>query len=120
MAIKDHKVNEAIRIVYQPDGAKTGETVTTEIFDETGAKDVVNFPDLVHTEIGTTGRYEGQFTPDTEGNWTTMTSYSSGKGKVVRNYSVGGYNVDSIGTIVDEISTTVSTISIIDSPAMLG
>ena len=117
MALKNYAVNEIIKVTYQPDKASSGETVTIEIFDETGAKDPVNFPDVVMTEILTSGRYEGTFTPDTQGEWILMVSYGSGKGKLVKQYSVGGYNLDDVGQTVDTIETQTSGI---DSPAMIG
>lgn len=117
MAIKNYLINEAIQVTYQPDNAKSGETVTMEIFDETGAKDGINFPDVVMVEILTSGRYIGSFTPDAQGEWVIMISYGSGKGKIVKQYSVGGYNLNSVGQTIDtiEIQTTG-----LDSPAMIG
>ena len=117
MAIKNYAVNEAIQVTYQTDGAKSGEVVIMEIFDETGAKDPANFPDVPFTEIPATGRYTGIFTPDTQGEWVVMISYGTGKGKVVKQYSVGGYNLDDVGTKIDTIET--QTVGI-DSPAMIG
>ena len=117
MAVKNYAVNENIKIVYQTDGAKSGEIVTIEIFDETGAKDPIDFPDVVMTEILTSGRYEGIFTPDVQGEWVIMISYGSGKGKLVKQYSVGGYNLDDVGQIANAIGVQTSAI---DSPAMIG
>lgn len=117
MAIKNYLINEAIQVTYQPDNAKSGETVTMEIFDETGSKDIINFPDVVMPEIVATGRYTGSFTPDNQGEWVVMISYGTGKGKVVRQYSVGGYNLDSVGQLATSIET--QTIGL-DSPAMIG
>jgi len=115
MAEKNFAINEAIQVTYQTDGAKSGETVTMEIFDETGAKDITNFPDVTMTEIDTSGRYSGSFTPDAQGEWVVMVSYGTGKGKVVKQYSVGGYNLDDIGQTVDAIDAKVT-----DSPPMIG
>ena len=117
MALKNYAINKVIKVTYQTDGAKSGETVTIEIFDETGAKDPINFPDIVMTEILTSGRYEGTFTPDAQGEWIIMISYSSGKGKLVKQYSVGGYNLDDVGQIANTIG--VQTLGM-DSPAMIG
>lgn len=105
MAQKNYKVNEAIDVVYQSNRAKTGLTdVTMEIYDETGAKDIVNFPDVVMTEVGTTGRYTGTFTPDAEGEWKVMIAYNSGnRGHRVKQYSVGGYNLDDVGDLLEDI-----------------
>lgn len=124
MAKKNYKVGEEIRVVYQAPGAATGETVTMEIYDETGAKDVVNFPDVTMTEVGTKGRYRGTFTPDVEGEWEIQIALSSGDGGIVKQYSVGGYNVDGVGSIVSDIDAQLDTvegkIDGLDSPAMVG
>ena len=116
MARKDYKVSEEIKVTYQAPGAATGLTVTMEIYDETGAKDGVNFPDVTMTEIGSSGRYQASFTPDALGEWVIQISDTNG-GKVVKQYSVGGYNLDGIGTAVDglndvstaEVNTEVDT-----------
>jgi len=101
MAERNYKVNEVIDVVYQADKATSGLLdVTMEIYDETGAKDIVNFPDVVMTEVGTTGRYVGSFTPDAVGEWKIMIAYNSGsKGQVVKQYSVGNYNLDDVGSL---------------------
>ena len=117
MALKNYAIDEVIQVTYQPDNTKSGETVTMEIFDETGSKDAINFPDVIMTEILTTGRYTGNFTPDAIGEWVVMISYGTGKGKIVKQYSVGGYNLDDVGQTLDAVeSQTVG----IDSPAMIG
>jgi hypothetical protein len=110
MGQKLYKIGEPIQVIYQPDKAKSGKTVTMEIYDETGAKDTLNFPDVTMTEIDTTGRYEGSFTPDAVGDWVIMISYDSNKGYVVKNYSVGNYNIESIGITLDNVDSNVSAI----------
>ncbi|KKN32574.1 hypothetical protein LCGC14_0812540 [marine sediment metagenome] len=118
MTLKNYAVDKAIKVTYQTDGAKSGLVdVTIEIFDETGAKDPVDFPDIVMTEILTSGRYEGTFTPDAQGEWIIMISYGTGKGKLVKQYSVGGFNLDDVGQIANAIGIQTSGI---DSPAMIG
>ena len=94
-----YSLGNAIRVVYQAPKAKSGETVTMEIYDETGNKDIVNFPDVVMGEIGTTGRYEGTFTPDAPGNWTVMIHYDVDKGPSVKQYRVLYTDVE--GTLED-------------------
>lgn len=103
MARRDYKVNEVIRIIYQAPGAASGATVTMVIYDETESLDGVNFPDVTMTEVASTGRYTGSFTPDASGEWTIHISDSVG-GKVVRQYSVGGYNIDGIGTSLENLN----------------
>ena len=114
MSQKNYTVNEVIDVEYIPDNGKSGETVTMEIYDETGVKDAVNFPDVVMTERGSSGIYDGSFTPDTQGEWVVFISYGSGKGKTIKKYSVGGYNLDAIGQTVDSIDGAVG------SPPMIG
>lgn len=104
MAEKNYPISESIQVEYMTDGAKSGETVVMEIFDETGAKDGTNFPDVTMTERGTTGVYDGSFTPDAQGEWLVLCSYGSGKGKVIKKYSVGAYNVDSVGQAVANLN----------------
>ncbi len=59
MSKRNYKVNHAIRVLYQAIGTGTGLTVTMEIFDETGVKDLINFPDVTMVEKGASGRYTG-------------------------------------------------------------
>lgn len=117
MAIKNYKISEAINVEYNTDGFKTGETVTMEIFDETLAKDIITFPDVTMTERGTSGIYDGSFTPDAQGEWLVLCYYGTGKGKVIKKYSVGGYNLDAVGQKIDTIEGQTSGI---DSPARIG
>ncbi len=110
MAQGEYKVNEAIEVTYQAAGAQSGLTdVIMKIYDETHSLDGVNFPDVTMTEIGSSGRYYGSFTPDAEGQWTILIDSATIPGKVVRKYDVVAHNIDSIGDAVDalnDISTT--------------
>jgi len=105
-----YKVNEVIEVTYQSSGSVSGLTdVTMEIYDETRAKDGVNFPDVTMTEIGSTGRYYGTFTPDAAGKWRVMVDSATKPGKLVKDYDIVAHNIDSIGNAVDglnDISTT--------------
>ena len=117
MSDKTFKVGEEISVVYQAPGSATGKIVNMEIYDETGVKDLVGFPDVMLAEVGATGKYRGSFTPDAEGNWEIHVALSTGAGKIVKQYSVGGYNLAGIGNLVSEVKDMVDGI---DSPAMLG
>lgn len=117
MSDKTFKVGEEISVVYQAPGSTSDEIVNMEIYDETGVKDSVNFPDVVLVEVGITGKYRGSFTPDAEGNWEIHISLSTGAGKIVKQYSVGGYNLAGIGDLVSEINAKVDGIY---NPPMLG
>lgn len=117
MGQKDYAVEVAIPVEYSTDGFKSGETVTMEIFDESLAKDAINFPDVTMVERATVPIYDGSFTPDAQGEWLVLCSYGTGKGKVIKKFSVGNYNLDSVGQKVD---TIVSQTAGLDSPAMIG
>ena len=88
-----------------------------EIYDETKSKDLVNFPDVTMTEIGSTGRYYGSFTPDTEGIWRIVIDSATTPGKQTRQINVVAHDIDSIGDAVDSINTKVDAIS---DPPTLG
>ena len=116
MAQKDYAINEVINVEYNTDGFKSGETITMEIFDETLAKDIITFPDTTMAERTDAPMYDGSFTPDAQGEWLVLCHYG-GKGNVINKYSVGGYNLDSVGQKIDAIET--QTLGI-DSPARIG
>ena len=102
----DRKVGEAIEETYQAPGATSGLTdITMEIFDETGLKDPVDYPDITMAEIVSTGRYKGSFIPDAQGKWRIMVNSASKKGLMVRDYDVISHNIDSIGSAVADISS---------------
>ena len=117
MAIKDYAVNEVINVEYNTDKFSTGETVTMEIFDETFVKDLVNFADVTMIERADAPIYDGSFTPDAQGEWLVLCSYGAGKGKVIKKYSVGGYNLDIVGQKIETIEGQTAGI---DSPARIG
>lgn len=114
MAQGNYKVNESIDVVYQARNTQSALTaVTMVIYDETFAVNTA-FPDVIMTEIGSTGRYYGSFTPDSEGTWNVLIANgASNKGKVIEKYLVVAHNIDSIGD-------AVAVLSAADSPAMLG
>lgn len=96
-----YKVNESIDVTYQAAKETTGLTdVTMQIYDETRSLDGVNFPDVTMTEISSTGRYYGSFTPDAEGVWTVMIDSVTKKGPVVKTFFVVAHNIDSIGDAI--------------------
>jgi len=84
-----YTVNQPIRIEYQPAGGGTGLTAGYEVLDETGVKDIVNYPDALLTEIPLTvgSIYQGEFTPDAVGVWTVRIADSLG-GLAVKQYIV--------------------------------
>ena len=117
MAIKNYAENEVINVEYNTSGFKSGETVIMEIFDELLVKDDTNFPNVTMVERVDAPIYDGSFIPDEQGEWLVLCSYGSGKGKVIKKYSVGGYDLDMVGQKIDDIETQTSSI---DSPARIG
>lgn len=117
MALKNYPVNEIINVEYSTSSFKSGETVIMEIFDEAFVKDVIDFPDVPMVERADAPIYDGSFTPDEQGEWLVLCSYSNGKGKVIKKFSVGGYNLDSVGQKIDTIESQTTGL---DSPAMIG
>lgn len=106
MALLNYKVNEAIQVIYQAAGAVSGINVTMNVFDEAQVLDAVQSG--LMTEIGSTGRYQKSFTPDAGGNWIVEIADTK-NGKAVANYSVGDFNLGSVGTIVSSVETKVDT-----------
>jgi hypothetical protein len=109
MAEKNYKVNEPIKIVYQAPGKQSGLTVTAEIILPGDVKDS-NFPDIVLTEVLGKGIYADTFTPDQVGEWESIVHLPGDAGQVVKRYSVGNFDVDTVGNRADSIKTTVEGI----------
>ena len=124
MAQLNFKINEEIQVTYQAPGAVTGQVATMEIYDETGVKDPINFPDVVMVEVGATGRYRGGFTPDVVGEWEIHIALAGGDGQVVKQYSVGQQNIGGLGAVIAGIDTQLDVvegkIDGLDSPPMVG
>lgn len=126
-----YKIGEVIEVTYQATKTESGLTdVIMEIYDETGAKDIPSFPDVVMVEIGSTGRYKGSFTPDVVGKWRVMIDSVVKKGKMVKDYDVVAHNIDSIGgdmaktgsdgDTLESLSDQLDIITTPDSPPMIG
>lgn len=108
MAEKLYKVDESCQILYQAPNAESGlGGVEAEIYLPSGDKDS-SFPDVTLTERGSTGTYVGEFTPDAQGEWEVIIHKADGDGQVVKRYSVGAYNVHSVGEGVSGINTAVA------------
>jgi len=99
MAEKNFKVNEAIEIIYQAPNAAEGLDIRADIYDEVKALHAVDQPLI---EVGNTGTYRRAFTPDAAGEWQAVIyefiDSDTRNGQVVKRYSVGAHNVDSVGT----------------------
>jgi hypothetical protein len=108
MSQKSYKVSEAISVIYQAVNVQSGATVNMEVFDATRAI-VVGGPTQL-TEMGTTGRYYGSFTPDVIGDWSVQIQESNGTGKVTKSFSVGTQNIEGIGTAVEATDAKVDVV----------
>jgi flagellin-like hook-associated protein FlgL len=112
MAEKNLLVNEAVELTYQAPNRETGLVgVLAEIYLPTGQKDAVNFPDVELVEVGATGIYTGIFTPDAVGDWLAIYHDAEGDGQVFKRYSVGAYNVSSVGAAVNTVDGKIVTVS---------
>jgi len=79
------KVGNQIKVVYQALNAKTGAVATMAVYDP--ADTLVPAMGGVMTEIGVTGRYAKEFTPDAAGTWTVQVNDDKG-GKQMITYVV--------------------------------
>ena len=110
MAEKLYKVNEAIELGYQAPNKQSGLSgVVAEIYLPNKEKDS-SFPDVTLVEVGNSGTYRGEFTPDQQGTWQVIMHKDDGDGQVTKNYSVGGYNVHSVGEAIDDIDSDVASL----------
>jgi len=114
MSNKNYKINEAIQVSFKGKKAQSGLTIKMDVLDETGALDVI-LSVAAMPEPNSDGVYVSTFTPDAQGEWLVYT-YEDGKEleKVIKQYSVGGYNLDDLGQTVDAISIDTG------SPPMIG
>lgn len=128
MAQKNYKMNEEIKIKYQPSGRQTGLTVTVDVYS--AIDQLIAGQSGSMMEIGTTGVYKKTFTPNTEGEWHVHITDNVG-GKVIKAYSVGNYNLNDVGANlvsteakVDNIDSAIeildSKIDSIGNPPMVG
>jgi len=116
MGKKNYKVGEAIKVVFQGKGVVSGLTVQMDVYDEADVLDAGQSTTM--TEIGTTGRYKATFTPGAEGDWSVQIDDGTG-GKVVKHFSVGSYNIQSIGANLQSVETKVDGLDL-SQPPMIG
>ena len=131
------KSGNPIDVTYQAVKSTTGLIdVVAKIYDETRVQDLINFPNLTLTEIGSTGKYYSSFTPDAVGVWTVMVDSVTKTGPVVETIIVTAQDLDSIAATVAALenlsaaqvqaivdgseSTLLSAIADVAQPAMLG
>lgn len=102
------KVNKAIEVTYQAAGSATGLTdVQMDVYDEGHAIDAAKGG--IMTEIGSTGRYYKQFTPDAEGEWQVQIDSATVPGKALKHYTVVAHDIDSVGDAVAGLNDIASS-----------
>lgn len=119
MAKRDYQVNQTIKVIFK---ATVGATsVNLDVFDETDVLDVAQSGAMV--QLGSSDRWSKEFTPDTNGDWSIEVTDDIG-GKVIKHYSVGNYNIDSIGANVQSVESKVDNVGVkinnLQSPPMIG
>ena len=110
MAEKNYKVGEAVSLGYQAPNKESGLVIIAEIYLPDKTKDIVNFPDVTLVEVGSSGTYRDEFSPDVEGTWQVITHKAGGDGQVVKNYSVGAHNVHSVGDLVAAVDNKIDVV----------
>jgi len=118
MAEKIYKINEAIDIGYQAPNKESGLTVIAEIYLPNKEKDS-NYPDVILDEVGNSGTYRGIFIPDQQGTWQLIIHKSDGDGQVANAYSVGGYNVHSVGEAITSLQSAITALGDVTTQADL-
>ena len=117
MADKLFKVGDPISFGYQTPNKQNGMVVIAEIYLPGPPKHKdSSYPNVTLDEVEDTGTYVGEFTPDEQGNWQVICHLEDGSGQIVKGYSVGGHNIDSIGEKLVEIGNQVNSVA---SPPMM-
>lgn len=101
-------VGKEIEVTYQAAGVVSGLTdAKMIIYLPNHDRDALNFPDVTLTELGTSGRYYGVFTPTVVGEWTILLNSVSNPGEVTLQFTIEEHDINSVGAGID-------------SPAMIG
>lgn len=96
------KIAQAIDVVYQATDFNTTATVTMNVYNPSNA--LVAGSPIAMTQVATTGVYKGSFTPTLSGTYTAII-LENGLQKASASTSVIYHDLDTIGTVVDSIST---------------
>lgn len=105
MADKLFKVDEAISVEFQATSGSV--SANLNVYDETGTLDEVQSGAM--NQVGSTNLWRKSFTPDATGIWFVQATDSKG-GKAVKSYSVGTYNIETIGGNVGTVETKVDAV----------
>lgn len=111
MARKDYKKDEAIRVLFRATPGST--SVNMDVYDETDTLDAGQSGAM--TQLGGSNRWVKEFTPDANGNWSVHVTDNEGS-SVIKDYSIGNYNIDSVGAGVATVESKIDALENI-SPA---
>jgi len=106
MSRRNYKINESIKVLFKATNGST--SVNMDVFDETDTQDVAQSGAM--TQLGASNRWIASFTPDANGDWSILCSDNKG-GEVVKHFSVGDYNIQSIGANVQSVETKVDNLN---------
>jgi hypothetical protein len=104
MSEKIFKVGEPITVVYQAVASSTTATLTVYKNDYT--------PDTAKSgsmAMVTTSIFIKDFTPDAAREWIVQIVDNKG-GKVINRYSVGTYNLQTVGSNIDILTANIATV----------
>jgi len=121
MSSQRYLIGETVDLGYQAKGGATGLTIIAEIYLPNREKDI-NFPDVTLVEVGTTGTYRGEFTPDQVGTWQVITHVQGGHGQTVGKFIVAAHNISSVGQAIivleDKVDSLEDAVDNLDTPPM--
>ena len=110
MAEQIYKLGQAIELGYQAPNKETGLIgIVAEIYLPNKQKNSFH-PDVTLVEVAATGTYRGEFTPDEQGTWQVIMHKADGDSQVTKSYSVGAYNVHSVGEAVTTVDGKIVTV----------
>jgi len=119
MGKKNYEVNDPTPVIFK--ATKNATAVNMDVFDEVSVLDAAQSGPM--TQIGSSNRWQGSFTPDAEGDWSIEITDNLG-GEAIKHYSVGNYNVNSIGANVQSVETKVDNLDVkvdnLQSPPQIG
>jgi hypothetical protein len=123
MAEKIYKKDDPIIIDFQATVGSTSATIT--IYKPDGTVNEVQGGAMI--QVGQSGVWRKSFIPNEVGGWMAIATDNKG-GKATKSYSVGGTNIDEIGSAVGTVDEKVGSIktdtdeikSLVSSPPMMG
>jgi hypothetical protein len=100
-------VAKTFEVIYQAAGAGTGKTVNMKVFKPDKSEDATQA--AVLTEIGTTGRYYGQFDAEAP-DWSVQVE-DDGGGKGVRHFGRDKWDSHGVADLVADVQTAVDAVA---------